>query len=79
MLRKSRLVQDKFAISLTLQTQAISISLAQYNMFQELNSRELMTLATSGLTGVGVEEGIEWVADTALRNTAIRPPHEATR
>ena len=48
-------------------------------MFQELNSRELMTLATSGLTGVGVEEGIEWVADTALRNTAIRPPHEATR
>lgn len=49
------------------------------NNVEELNSRELMTLATSGLTGVGVEEGIEWVADTALRNTTIRPPHEATR
>ena len=49
------------------------------DLFQELNSRELMTLATSGLTGEGVEEGIEWVADTALRNTQLRPPHEATR
>ena len=48
-------------------------------LFQELNSRELMTLATSGLTGEGVEEGIEWVADTALRNSGLRPPHEATR
>ena len=47
--------------------------------WQELNTRELMTLATSGLTGEGVEEGIEWVADTALRNSATRPPHEATR
>ena len=46
---------------------------------QELRTRELMTLATSGLTGEGVEEGIEWVADTALRNSATRPPHEATR
>jgi len=49
------------------------------NNVEELNSRELMTLATSGLTGVGVEEGIEWVADTALRNSVTRPPHEATR
>ena len=49
------------------------------NNVEELNTRELMTLATSGLTGDGVEEGIEWVADTALRNTGVRPPHEATR
>ena len=49
------------------------------NNVEELNSREVMTLATSGLTGVGVEEGIEWVADTALRNSGIRPPHEASR
>jgi len=49
------------------------------NNAEELNSRELMTLATSGLTGEGVEEGIEWVADTALRNSGLRPPHEATR
>ena len=38
-----------------------------------------MTLATSGLTGEGVEGGIEGVADTALRNSSLRPPHEATR
>ena len=31
-LRKSRLVQEKFVISLTLQAQAISISLALYNV-----------------------------------------------
>ena len=49
------------------------------NNVEELNTRELMTLATSGLTGDGVEEGIEWVADTALRNSGVRPPHEATR
>ena len=47
--------------------------------FQELKSRELMTLATSGLTGDGVEEGIEWVADAVTRNSVVRPPHEATR
>ena len=33
----------------------------------------------SSSKGVGVEEGIEWVADTALRNSVTRPPHEATR
>ena len=49
------------------------------NNAEELNTRELMTLATSGLAGDGVEEGIEWVADTALRNSGVRPPHEATR
>jgi len=49
------------------------------NNAEELNTRELMTLATSGLAGDGVEEGIEWVADTALRNIGVRPPHEATR
>ena len=49
------------------------------NNAEELKSRELMTLATSGLAGDGVEEGIEWVADTALRNNGVRPPHEATR
>ena len=37
-----------------------------------------MTLATSGLTGDGVEEGIEWVADAVTRNSVVRPPHEAT-
>ena len=49
------------------------------NNAEELNTRELMTLATSGLAGDGVEEGIEWGADTALRNSGVRPPHEATR
>ena len=44
-----------------------------------MKSRELMTLATSGLTGDGVEEGIEWVADAVTRNSVVRPPHEATR
>ena len=46
---------------------------------EELGCREVMTLATSGLTGDGVEEGIHWVAQSVVRNEAARPPHEASR
>jgi len=46
---------------------------------EELGCREVMVLATSGLTGDGVEEGIKWVAQCVVRNVGVRPPHEASR
>ena len=46
---------------------------------EELGCREVMVLATSGLTGEGVEEGIDWVAQCVVRNCGVRPPHEASR
>jgi len=43
---------------------------------EEVGSREVMTLATSGLEGLGVREGIEWVAQAVARNSIDRPPHD---
>ena len=40
-----------------------------------VGGREVMTLATSGLAGDGVVEGIDWVAQCVVRNEAVRPPH----
>jgi len=40
------------------------------------SGREVMTLATSGLKGLGVIEGIEWVAQAVVRNIGDRPPHD---
>ncbi len=34
--------------------------------------REVMVLATSGLTGDGVVEGIDWVAQSIVRNVHVR-------
>jgi len=42
-----------------------------------VGAREVMTLATSGLTGDGVVEGIDWVAQCVVRNEAVRPPHDS--
>lgn len=41
-----------------------------------LSMREVMVLATSGLTGDGVVEGIDWIAQAILRNIHVRPPHD---
>ena len=41
---------------------------------ERIGSRECMVLPTSGLTGDGVEEGIEWLVDCVKRNIAERPP-----
>ena len=43
---------------------------------EALRGREVMVLATSGLRGDGVEDGIDWVAGAVRRNTAVRPPQD---
>ena len=37
-----------------------------------LSMREVMVLATSGLTGDGVVEGIDWIAQCIVRNIHVR-------
>jgi len=44
-----------------------------------VGAREVMTLATSGLTGDGVVEGIDWVAQCVVRNADVRAPHDSAR
>ena len=44
-----------------------------------VGAREVMTLATSGLTGDGVVEGIDWVAQRVVRNADVRAPHDSAR
>lgn len=39
-----------------------------------IGSRECMVLPTSGLTGDGVQEGIEWLVQCIKRNVLDRPP-----
>ena len=41
---------------------------------EEIGSRECMVLPTSGLTGDGVTEGIEWMVSAIQRNIPERPP-----
>jgi len=41
-----------------------------------VGTREVMVLATSGMTGEGVVEGIDWVAQCVVRNMHVRPPND---
>ena len=41
---------------------------------ESIGARDCMVLPTSGLTGDGVEEGINWLVDCLKRNASIRPP-----
>ena len=41
---------------------------------ENIGSRECMVLPTSGLTGDGVTEGIEWLVQCIKRNIFERPP-----
>ena len=41
---------------------------------EKIGSRETMVLATSGLNGDGVDEGIDWLVQAIQRNVANRPP-----
>ena len=41
---------------------------------ESIGTRDCMVLPTSGLTGDGVEEGINWLVDCLKRNASIRPP-----
>ena len=41
---------------------------------EHIGSRECMVLPTSGLTGDGVAEGIEWLVQCIKRNVLDRPP-----
>ena len=41
-----------------------------------IGRRECMVLPTSGLTGDGVQEGIEWLVDCVKRNSVERPPRD---
>ena len=41
---------------------------------ENIGSRECMVLPTSGLTGDGVSEGIEWLVQCIKRNVLERPP-----
>ena len=41
---------------------------------ENIGSRECMVLPTSGLTGDGVTEGIEWLVQCIKRNVLDRPP-----
>jgi len=41
---------------------------------ESIGARDCMVLPTSGLTGDGVEEGINWLVDCLERNASIRPP-----
>jgi len=43
---------------------------------EHFENREVMVLATSGLRGEGVVEGIDWVAQCVIRNNQVRPPHD---
>jgi len=43
---------------------------------EHVGTREVMVLATSGLRGEGVVEGIDWVAQCVIRNKHVRPPHD---
>ena len=40
----------------------------------EIGNRDFMVLSTSGLTGDGVEEGIDWLVQSIFRNVVERPP-----
>lgn len=41
---------------------------------EEIGNRDFMVLPTSGLTGDGVEEGIDWLVQSIQRNVGERPP-----
>lgn len=41
---------------------------------ESIGNRECMVLPTSGLTGDGVAEGIDWLVQCIKRNTLDRPP-----
>ena len=41
---------------------------------ESIGKRECMVLPTSGLTGDGVAEGIEWLVQCIKRNNLERPP-----
>ncbi|CAB4066899.1 ARFRP1 [Lepeophtheirus salmonis] len=41
---------------------------------ESIGSRETMVLPTSGLTGDGISEGIEWLVQCIERNSVDRPP-----
>ena len=41
---------------------------------EKIGNREIMVLSTSGLTGDGVSEGIEWLVQCIQRNIVDRPP-----
>ncbi len=43
---------------------------------EQIGNRDFMVLATSGLTGDGVEEGIDWLVQSIFRNVSERPPKE---
>jgi len=43
---------------------------------EHVGTREVMVLATSGLRGEGVVEGIDWIAQCVIRNKLVRPPHD---
>jgi len=40
---------------------------------EEIGNRDFMVLSTSGLTGDGVEEGIDWLVQSIFRNVVERP------
>lgn len=39
-----------------------------------IGRRDCLTIPTSGLTGHGVEEAINWLTDSLKRNSIVRPP-----
>ncbi|KPJ07941.1 ADP-ribosylation factor-related protein 1 [Papilio machaon] len=39
-----------------------------------IGARDIMLMATSALTGDGVDEGIRWLVDCIKRNNVDRPP-----
>ena len=41
---------------------------------EAIGNRECMVMPTSGLTGDGVAEGIDWLVQCIQRNVAERPP-----
>ncbi|XP_076043996.1 ADP-ribosylation factor related protein 1 [Oratosquilla oratoria] len=40
-----------------------------------IGRRDCMVMPVSALTGAGVDEGIEWLAECIKRNSELRPPH----
>ncbi len=51
---------------------SICLLLLSYVQHLIIVYREVMVLATSGLRGEGVVEGIDWVAQCVIRNKHVR-------
>ena len=45
------------------------------NSEEHIGNRDFMVLSTSGLTGEGVTEGIDWLVQCIKRNIIERPPN----